>query len=264
MEKKELLFNVKLLKINNWLRQFAICKLHIPVSTLQLKITNFLALANFKLFYSAHRNRKWICCLSTFLIFIYFTGFSTSSKAENHRDFANDIAIQDTKLTIQNMQKIFSEYFNTGHFNFEHFNSDNENINEFIKPKAKLQIFVSSSMPKTLLQNYAKEATLYDAVLVFRGLPEGSFRALSDLVMSISDDSGSSAAMQIDDEAFAKYKVTTVPTIILSKESAFLDFDSDKARPIYDKVQGNIAIKYALELFADSGELRKEAQGALQ
>lgn len=185
--------------------------------------------------------------------------YSSPALSEDYKDFANDIATQDTKLTIQNMQKIFSEYLNT-----EHFNSDNENINEFIKPKAKLQIFVSSSMPKTLLQNYAKEATLYDAVLVFRGLPEGSFRALSDLIMSISDDSGSSAAMQIDDEAFAKYKVTTVPTIILSKESAFLDFDSDKARPIYDKVQGNIAIKYALELFADSGELRKEAQGALQ
>lgn len=200
-------------------------------------------------------------------LFGSFIGFSANSRAEDYKNFANYIATQDTKITIQNMQKIFSEYFNTGNFNAKHHNAthfSDENIDELIKPKAKLQIFVSSSMPKTLLQNYAKEATLYDAVLVFRGLPEGSFRALSDLVMSISDDSGSSAAMQIDDEAFAKFKVTTAPTIIFSKESAFLDFDSDKARPIYDKVQGNIAIKYALELFADSGELRKEAQGALQ
>ncbi len=183
---------------------------------------------------------------------------SSPALAENHQDFANDIATHNTKLTIQNMQKIFSS-----NFNLKTFDGNNKNIDELIKPKAKLQIFISSSMPRSLLKNYAKEAALYDGVLVFRGLPEGSFRALADLVMSISDDV-SLTSMQVDDEAFAKYKVTAVPTIILSKESAFLDFDSDKDEHICDRVQGNVSIKYALELFAGSGELRSETQELLQ
>lgn len=38
--------------------------------------------------------------------------YSSPALSEDYKNFANDIATQDTKLTIQNMQKIFSEYFN--------------------------------------------------------------------------------------------------------------------------------------------------------
>lgn len=89
-----------------------------------------------------------------------------------------------------------------------------------LKPRPALQIFVSSSMPKSLLRDYAKEASIYGGVLVFRGLPKGSMIKLTELVRDISDEDYP-AAMQIDDESFAMYGVDSVPAIILSQNEGF-------------------------------------------
>lgn len=133
--------------------------------------------------------------------------------------------------------------------------------NSVLKPRPILQIFVSKSMPKQLLRAYAKEASRYDGVLVFRGLPEGSFRQLIALVMDISDASFP-CAMQIDDEAFKAYDIKAVPTIVLSKPASI--FDEQREISNFDKLQGNITIKYALELFSSGGDLASLARGMLK
>ena len=130
-----------------------------------------------------------------------------------------------------------------------------------LKPRPVLQIFVSSSMPRQLLKAYAKEARRYDAVLVFRGLPQGSFRKITDLIMDISDKS-QPCAMQIDDKAFAGFGIRAVPAIVLSKPAAM--FDEQKGEGKFDKVYGNITIKAALELFSESGALSTNAKGLLK
>lgn len=130
-----------------------------------------------------------------------------------------------------------------------------------LKPRPVLQIFVSSSMPRQLLKAYAKEASRYDAVLVFRGLPQGSFRKITDLVMDISDKN-QPCAMQIDDEAFTGFGIGSVPAIVLSKPAA--QFDEQKGEGKFDKVYGNITIKAALELFSESGDLATNAKGLLK
>ena len=91
---------------------------------------------------------------------------------------------------------------------------------------------------------------------MFRGLPQGSFRKITDLVMDISDKN-QPCAMQIDDEAFTGFSVKAVPAIVLSKPAAM--FGADK----FDKVYGNITIKAALELFSSSGDLATNAKGCL-
>ena len=126
-----------------------------------------------------------------------------------------------------------------------------------LKPRPILQIFVSSSMPRQLLKAYAKEASRYNGVLVFCGLPQGSFRKLTDLVMDISDERNE-AAMQIDDEAFRGFDIKTVPTIVLSKPVAM--FSEQTAKENFDKISGNITIKAALEIFATSGNLADNAR----
>lgn len=130
-----------------------------------------------------------------------------------------------------------------------------------LKPRPVLQIFVSSSMPRQLLKAYAKEASRYDGVLVFRGLPQGSFRKITDLVMDISDKN-QPCAMQIDDEAFTGFGVGAVPAIVLSKPAA--QFDEQKGEGKFDKVYGNITIKAALELFSESGDLATNAKELLK
>ena len=131
---------------------------------------------------------------------------------------------------------------------------------EALRPRPALQVFVSSAMPKELLKKYAVEAKRYGGVLVFRGLPSGSVLKLTDLVISIS--SSDSAPMQIDDEAFAAFDVNSVPTIVLSKSTSL--FSDQQSTENFDKVTGNITIKAALELFANSGEMQPAARERLK
>ena len=67
----------------------------------------------------------------------------------------------------------------------------------------------------------------------------------------------SSPGLQIDDEAFDRFEVSAVPTIILSTTSEYQPHQTSTV--IYDKITGNVGIKYALEQFSSSGTLAKEA-----
>ena len=127
-----------------------------------------------------------------------------------------------------------------------------------------LRVFVSSSMNLPLLKNYAKQAKKYNAVLVFNGLPDGSWRKLSDLVYSINGDTEDGIAMQIDDIAFDQYGITSVPSFILSKEAGVFDQLEERGEvDVFDKVVGNIGIKRALQEFAEYGDLADIANDLL-
>jgi len=133
---------------------------------------------------------------------------------------------------------------------------------EVLKPRPSLQIFVSHSMPISLLKIYAKEATKYNGVLVFRGLPAGSFHKLSNLVSDISGDNAEGIAMQIDDEAFKAFNIKIVPTIVLSRSASI--FSEQVKGGAFDKIGGNVTIKYTLEVFAKEGDLKENARELLK
>ena len=135
-----------------------------------------------------------------------------------------------------------------------------------------LRVFVSSSMGTELLKNYVKQAKCYKAILVFNGLPQGSWRKLSDLVYGIAGVNAENVEMQLDDLAFAQYSVTSVPSFVLSKEPSVFDLDnlgSNNSREVnaknkFDKIVGNIGIKRALETIIEHGDLADEANSFLQ
>lgn len=133
---------------------------------------------------------------------------------------------------------------------------------EVLKPRPRLQIFVSHSMPISLLKSYAREAIKYNGVLVLRGLPEGSFHRLAKLVSDISGDNAEDIAMQIDDEAFKAFDIKSVPTIVLSKPASI--FSEQLKGGAFDKIGGNVTIKYALEVFAKEGDLKENAREVLK
>ena len=123
-----------------------------------------------------------------------------------------------------------------------------------------LRIYVSSSMSMNLLKSYATSAKKYNAILVFQGLPDGSWRKLSDLVSELSGNDNNAIAMQIDDESFKQFGITNVPSFVLAKEE---DVFAENPKITFDKVTGSIGIKKALELFKDHGELADIAQDRL-
>lgn len=152
----------------------------------------------------------------------------------------------------QRMQNKAAEYFGE------------EKMINMTNPRPKLQIFVSSSMSKNLLREYAKESIIYEGALIFKGVIDGSITKFAALIREILEVNAS-AIIQIDDESFAAFEIEQVPTIVLSEQNRLADFvyNEESIAPKYDKVTGNIGIRYALELFAKDGEMKKEAENLL-
>lgn len=126
---------------------------------------------------------------------------------------------------------------------------------------ASLYLFVSSSMPKSLLRNYYNEAYKYNATLVLNGLPKSSFLELSDFVREISN-SEQNVPIIIDDESYKRFNITKVPSFVLFESENCLNDEVCDMR--YDKVVGNIGIKKALEMFYESGDLPDIAERFLR
>ena len=185
------------------------------------------------------------------MLLVLIVGVSSKVFAEDSANdspnWENNIAERGGKIALENLKEIMNQ---------EGF--DKELKEELLKPRPRLQIFVSASMPRQLLKSYANEASIHGGVLVFRGLPNGSIHALSELVMEI----GQEAAMNIDDEAFAAYGIKNVPAIVLSSSKSI--FEGVNSEENFDKVSGSITLKAALELFKDSGLMKKQAKEMLQ
>ena len=185
----------------------------------------------------------------------------TGQVSEEDRQWAESLTNSSIDMMWQNLKSKFESQeqleIKTGFKS----NSDEERERRF----AGLYIFVSTSMPKPLLKSYLSEANKYGGVLVFKGLPQGSFKELTKLVIDITGNNGSlqdiAANVTIDDEAYARFKVVSVPTIVLSKED---DYHPNQTAVLkFDKMAGNVGVKYSLEEFSRSGELATQALGYL-
>ena len=122
----------------------------------------------------------------------------------------------------------------------------------------KLMVFVSSSMPENLLRSYLSEVNKFGGTLVFNGLIEGSFIKTKKFCMSLSSSEKDEASMQINDEAFTKYNITSVPSIVLAIEKDC--YKEQTCIELSDKVLGSVKLEYALREFAEKGETRLYAK----
>jgi len=181
----------------------------------------------------------------------------THKVSEEDVKWASDLTNSSIDTVWQNLKSKFNEQerleIKTGFKS----NSDEGSPRQF----AGLYIFVSTSMPKPLLKAYLKEANKYGGVLVLKGLPQGSFKELTKFVIDLTGNNGDlqeiAANIQIDDEAYERFKVVSVPTIVLSKEDDYHPNQTSNLK--FDKMVGNVGIKYSLEEFSSSGELATQA-----
>ena len=165
-------------------------------------------------------------------------------------DFAKDLTKRSRQMTLLEIKQKWLELENMLSKDNDLGKSLNsQDITDFNDPSfgSSFRIFVSSSMSRNLLKSYAKTARNYGGVLVFNGLPGGSWGKLSELVSEISGNDNEAIAMQIDDEAFAEFNITKVPSIVLAKEE---DIFSENPKVTFDKITGSIGIRKALEKFA--------------
>ncbi len=140
------------------------------------------------------------------------------------------------------------------------------------QPKGKsgdLYIFVSFSLGEKALLNLANEVQPYGATLVLRGFKDNSYtktvQALQNIIMKLAlgrQTRGTGQGFIIDPELFSLFSVTAVPTYVLAKPFQ-LHAQMRMQSPLHDRLQGHVSVSYALETFAQSGDLREEAQALL-
>ncbi|MCC2646643.1 MAG: hypothetical protein K0R02_708 [Rickettsiaceae bacterium] len=116
----------------------------------------------------------------------------------------------------------------------------------------RLMVFVSSSMPTSMLKYYLKEVNKYGGTLIFNGLIEGSFVKTKEFAMGLTDEEKDEAAMQVNDEAFLKYNISSVPSIVLAVEKDC--YQEQTCIELSDKINGSVKLEYALREFAEKGE----------
>lgn len=200
--------------------------------------------------------QKKLLCILVLLIAqnIFADELTTCRQKVNTEDikWISELIDKEQIAFWQRMQNKATEYFGE------------EKMINMTNPRPKLQIFVSSSMPKNLLKEYAKESIIYEGALIFKGVIDGKITKFAALVKEILEID-SNAVIQIDDESFAVFGVEQVPTIVLSDQNRLADFvhNEETIVPKYDKVTGNIGIRYALELFSKDGEMKIEAKNLL-
>ncbi len=115
--------------------------------------------------------------------------------------------------------------------------------------KKNLFIFVSFSMPQNLLKNYDDIARKLGAKLVIRGLKDNSFK---ETIQYLKNVKTSGIMVDIDPTLFERFNVNLVPSFVLSDGHS------------YDKLVGSISIVYALEKFANEGDLKLQAKDILR
>jgi len=151
-----------------------------------------------------------------------------------------------------------------------------------IDPEGKdaLYIFVSWSMPLDMLRAYAVEAMWTGGALVFRGVPPG--RTIPDFFLKdlrqLVYDKGASAIISLDPRLYDTYRISAVPTIVLTNDRSNPACMGAGERPVsvkgkkasyslcppmeeksYWKMSGAVTLDYALESFKAAGSSGAES-----
>jgi type-F conjugative transfer system pilin assembly protein TrbC len=137
------------------------------------------------------------------------------------------------------------------------------NVNEIFAKKelsTNLYIFATLSLKDNNFKELIEAAKLYKATIVLRGLKNNSFSDTSKHIQKIGGE-GEEASIIIDPILFKEYSINQVPTYVLAKEKDCLPGTS--CPNLFDKLAGNVSPKYALEKFADKGDLSTEAVSLL-
>lgn len=129
------------------------------------------------------------------------------------------------------------------------------------REEANFYIFASFSLSDNVLREMIDYAKVYNGIIVFRGLENNSFKVTSEHIQKIAKEDAE-AAIIIDPTLFTKFEIKQVPSFIIAKEE--LCAAQMNCSNSYDKLTGNVTPRFALEKFAEKGELSTYAARILE
>lgn len=109
-----------------------------------------------------------------------------------------------------------------------------------------LMIFVSFTMPAESLKRIVAQARSVGASVMLNGFKDNSLKVTTEAIKELGENSGN---VLINPNAFAKYEIKTVPTVVLTKPDALTRTDKDGcALPdTYVAIGGDVSLDYALD-----------------
>ncbi len=117
----------------------------------------------------------------------------------------------------------------------------------------RLIVFASLAMPEQSLKALIHDTAKAGGVVVFRGFPGNSMRAFQQGLVKVVADKGDYGNIGIDPRLFAAFKVDAVPVMVaVSSDFDLCDgFNCETQLPAYDRMSGNVTLRYALVSFAE-------------
>lgn len=111
--------------------------------------------------------------------------------------------------------------------------------------EGELMVLVSFSMPAETLKNLARQADQAGAVLVLRGLVDGSLDKTAKAIQSVLGDEAGDSTFQVNPNVFRAYHVQDVPTFVLARKPLGGE-SSCQMGTDYVSVRGDVTLAYAL------------------
>jgi conjugal transfer pilus assembly protein TrbC len=117
--------------------------------------------------------------------------------------------------------------------------------------KADILIFVSTSMPDSMLKNYARQAREFGAVLMMRGFVDDKLSATREKLANIDPE----ANWEINPEPFKTFKIDRVPAIVVADATNSSVTEEGCAVPTaFTSVYGDITVASALDKIVVRGQ----------
>ena len=139
-------------------------------------------------------------------------------------------------------------------------------VGRVLEQGPQLLVFVSLSMPEGALRKLVEQAERTRAVLVLRGLKDGSMVKTAVAVRQLLGER--KAALQIDPQGFDRFGVSQVPTFVLLRDGTQAQRCADAScvpMSSYTTLAGDVTIEYALEwIETHSSGAQREAKVLLQ
>lgn len=124
-----------------------------------------------------------------------------------------------------------------------------------LEPNAIL--FVSMSMPESLLFQLADEAAYFGIPIVIRGLVQNDFKATIEMIAHLNQEAKKQHrqfnGVSIDPIWFEQFHIESIPALVVSTGSQDCQRGSICPNLPFDVVYGNVSLKKSLSLIAERG-----------